>query len=81
MEHSNIEYYLFNINEKLKYKHKALFHSLLGSFLVGIVYFLEIYMLAAILTLIYFILILVNIAESTQDFEYKVKTTTTKRRK
>lgn len=81
MENKNVEYYLFNINEKLKYKHKALFHSVLEGILVGFLYYIGLieFPHVGLLVFIYFILILLS--RATQDFDYKVEKKTTKMEK
>lgn len=75
MENKNVEYYLFNINEKLKYKHKALFHSVLEGILVGFFYYIGVieFPPVGLLVFIYFIFILILLSRATQDFDYKVE--------
>ena len=79
MENKNVEYYLFNINEKLKYKHKALFHSVLEGILVGFLYYIGLIKFpyvgfyVGLLVFIYFIFILILLSRATKDFDYKVE--------
>ena len=75
MENKNVEYYLFNINEKLKYKHKALFHSVLEGILVGFLYYIGLieFPTVRLLVFIYFIFILILLSRATEDFDYKVE--------
>lgn len=81
MENKNVEYYLFNINEKLKYKHKALFHSVLEGILVGFLYYIGLieFPPVRLLVFIYFIFILKLLSRATQDFDYKVEKKTNKK--
>lgn len=83
MENKNVEYYLFNINEKLKYKHKALFHSVLEGILVGFLYYIGLieFPPVELLVFIYFIFILILLSRATEDFDYKVEKKTTKMEK
>lgn len=85
MENKNVEYYLFNINEKLKYKHKALFHFVLEGILLGFLYYIEfpviVFPTVGLLVFIYFIFILILLSRATKDFDYKVENKTTKMEK
>lgn len=73
MEHQNMEYYLFNINEKLKYKHKALFHLVLECFFMWILAIFRLLSILLILRLIYLIMVLINLSKSTKNFDYRKK--------
>ena len=73
MEHQDMEYYLFNINKKLKYKHKALFHLVLGCFFMLILAIFRLLPIFLIVWLICLIKVLRNLSKSTKDFDYRKK--------
>lgn len=73
MEHQDMEYYLFNINKKLKYKHKALFHLVLGGFFMWILAIFRLLSIFLIVWLICLINVLRNLSKSTKNFDYRKK--------
>lgn len=73
MEHQDMEYYLFNINKKLKYKHKALFHLVLGCFFMWILAIFRLLPIFLIVWLICLINVLRNLSKSTKNFDYRKK--------
>ena len=73
MEHQDMEYYLFNINKKLKYKHKALFHLVLGCFFMWILAIFRLLPILLIVWLICLIMVLINLSKSTKNFDYRKK--------
>lgn len=73
MEHQNMEYYLFNINEKLKYKHKTLFHLVLECFFMWILAIFRLFPILLFVWLICLIMVLINLLKSTKNFDYRKK--------